>query len=512
MKVNAGQTAGMHGAMMPPQAGSMGGMQLAYMQAAQQMGQPGMMLPAMPAGGALPQMVMAPQQQAGLPVAAAGALPMGMLGGGGGLPDPYAPVPPATSPTPFGAPGGGPMMGLDLQLNGGGYGGGGGAPPAAQLSGDDSQGGGSQGGDSKHRKTAKQQEANKIAQQRYRERKKQKFVEMEAQISVLSKQLAALQALQSRNQILEGLNGELQTQLMSKEKEVERLKLALDVSAERSLSGHSHPSSPSADGDHGTTTALREHGDEASHPTTNACDLLPQDMAGIDFKKGFADQVVRLREFVELHGVTQGAVADHGLTPQQMQELGMIVARSCQLCQAALRAEGVRVIELISKDPSSFSTVDSATEAARWAQCLHVMHLAPEQQEAMSLMLPHSSKNPSEDNTVEGRMQNMSQAGYLHVAKSSAELGDVLDKIKDNLRREQRAVMDLNCQLISKILTPLQGAHYMLKAYPQHCDALALSNTLAKHLGREEFSEGGAAAAAGAANPGIACQADGGCC
>ena len=270
MKVNAGQTAGMHGAMMPPQAGSMGGMQLAYMQAAQQMGQPGMMLPAMPAGGALPQMVMAPQQQAGLPVAAAGALPMGMLGGGGGLPDPYAPVPPATSPTPFGAPGGGPMMGLDLQLNGGGYGGGGGAPPAAQLS----------GGDSKHRKTAKQQEANKIAQQRYRERKKQKFVEMEAQISVLSKQLAALQALQSRNQILEGLNGELQTQLMSKEKEVERLKLALDVSAERSLSGHSHPSSPSADGDHGTTTALREHGDEASHPTTNACDLLPQDMAG----------------------------------------------------------------------------------------------------------------------------------------------------------------------------------------------------------------------------------------
>ena len=28
--------------------------------------------------------------------------------------------------------------------------------------------------------------------------------------------------------------------------------------------------------------------------------------------------------------------------------------------------------------------------------------------------------------------------------------------VQDNLRREQRAVMDLNCQLISKILTPLQ--------------------------------------------------------
>jgi hypothetical protein len=45
---------------------------------------------------------------------------------------------------------------------------------------------------------------------------------------------------------------------------------------------------------------------------------------------------------------------------------------------------------------------------------------------------------------------------------------------QDNLRREQRAVMDINCITISKILTPLQAAHYMVNAYPQHCDALAL--------------------------------------
>ena len=30
------------------------------------------------------------------------------------------------------------------------------------------------------------------------------------------------------------------------------------------------------------------------------------------------------------------------------------------------------------------------------------------------------------------------------------------DGLQDNLRREQRAVMDLNCVTISKILTPLQ--------------------------------------------------------
>lgn len=54
--------------------------------------------------------------------------------------------------------------------------------------------------------------------------------------------LLCLQALQSRNQILEGLNGELQAQLVTKEKEVERLRVALDVAAERSLG--SAPSSP----------------------------------------------------------------------------------------------------------------------------------------------------------------------------------------------------------------------------------------------------------------------------
>jgi flagellar motor protein MotB len=389
------------------------------------------------------------------------------------------------------------MLGLDLPA-GGAYAAAyaPGAAPLAQLSGglgDDSQGGGSQGGDSKHRKTAKQQEANKIAQQRYRERKKQKFHEMEAQIGQLSRQLAALQALQSRNQILEGLNGELQQQvgpgcgrrgsaaggdrlwslahappplhthtraplgfhhvmlppstrpqLLGKEKEVERLKLALDAAAERSLGSHSHPSSPRcrpagpaiarACSCQGAVTAGRGHtlqqplqprahplcpppvrsmegergaaaapgDDEALQPLMQgACDLLPQDMAGaaaarrrcrgrplgrhqaecchrprppcrcwlghypgltlelsppstplpthpptgIDFRRGFADQVAKLREWVTAHGVTESAVEGHSLSGAEMAELGGLVGRCCQLCQVR-RGQGRSVVGL----------------------------------------------------------------------------------------------------------------------------------------------------------------------
>lgn len=45
-------------------------------------------------------------------------------------------------------------------------------------------------------------------------------------------------------------------------------------------------------------------------------------------------------------------------------------------------------------------------------------------------MLPHQSRNPVEDNTVEGRLSNISSAGYLAIARSNAELGAVLDKVK----------------------------------------------------------------------------------
>ena len=95
-------------------------------------------------------------------------------------------------------------------------------------------------------------------------------------------------------------------------------------------------------------------------------------------------------------------------------------------------------------------------DAQRWQRCLDVMHLVGEQQEhllllrrshlsrmrgiyqerhnlnmqAMQLMLPHTSANPAEDNTVEGRLSSMSISGYLDVARSSALLGEVLDKIK----------------------------------------------------------------------------------
>jgi hypothetical protein len=147
--------------------------------------------------------------------APAPSLPMVQPGGGlGMLPGGFAGAAPmpaaAVAAPPFGLGGlsGAPlgMPGLDMPLDPTGVGGFGTA--SVSLSAGLGRGGdealsGEGGGGKGRNKTAKQQEANKIAQQRYRERKKAKFHEMEDQIATLSKQLQALQALQSRNQILE---------------------------------------------------------------------------------------------------------------------------------------------------------------------------------------------------------------------------------------------------------------------------------------------------------------------
>ena len=383
-------------------------------------------------------------------------------------------------------------------------------------------------------KTTRQQESNKLAQQKYRERKKNKFVEMEKQVEKMNQELAALRAVKSRNTILEGMNDELQKAVVDRDRELERLKVEMDTQAEASLGGATSDDYEESMGggvhrrSNGSGMNLTHSGgDQLDLSTlggggaggggsplgyaTISCDVLPRDLSGIDFESGFAAQIDNLREFLKKHDLENVTTftAAALVAPPVLEELAQIVGTSCQLCQAAIRAEGARVLDLITGDPDQLSSAEHPYQE-RFANALDAMGLTPEQSElmlvlrkahlkkmreiyserqtlnmqAMALMLPHHSKKAAENNTLEGKMENISNLGYLTVAKYNVELTAVLDAIKDNLRREQRSSMDLNCATVSRVLTPLQAAHYMLKVYPKHCDALALSNVLAHRLGR----------------------------
>ena len=374
-------------------------------------------------------------------------------------------------------------------------------------------------------KSGKQQAANKIAQQRYRERKKQKYAEMEHAVKEMEEQIAGMQALNKRNSMLEEMNSTLQSQLIAKERELERLKTALDAQADASLQERACS---------GTDVGVEQANGNGNKPTSAciSCDILPQDLTGIDFQTGFADQIAALKKFMEENKLNE---PDSSLDPELLPELASLVGRSCQLCQAAIRAEGVKVLDLVMCDIQTAKKRGSDAGKV-WEEALEAMQMSPGQEQemlllrqshldkmkeiyserqrlnldAMAMMIPHTSKIPEEDSTLEGRMSTMSSGAYLPLAKSNAELGSILDRIKDNLRREQRSVMDLNCCTISKILTPLQAAKYMVTVYPQHCDALALSNALAKKCGRETSGNASCADSGNNESAPRACGA--GCC
>lgn len=367
---------------------------------------------------------------------------------------------------------------------------------------------------------------------------------MEDAIAALRGQVARLEALENRNNILESMNTQLQTSLVDKERELDRMKAALDSHTDASLDawrddqsppGAAEPAAARPGAACGVTAApaAPERGSSGSV----SCDVLPRDLAGIDFQAGFADQIERLRAFVSQHALQQAAPDGSSLVPGVLSELAQLVGRSCQLCQAALRAEGVKVVELITRDARSLGSVGDGHE--RWCRALRALRMSAAQQEqllllrashlvrmraiyeerqelnmkAMRLMLPHHSRDPGEDNTVDGRLRSMAAEGYLPAAAlASAELGATLDTIRANLRREQRAVMDLNCCLISRILSPVQGALYMVEVYPQHCDALALSNALAEAVALHSAQSGGAAGGVPPQSGGAVLRAAGGTC
>ena len=67
-------------------------------------------------------------------------------------------------------------------------------------------------------------------------------------------------------------------------------------------------------------------------------------------------------------------------------------------------------------------------------------------------------------------------SGFFTRNKSNEKLSKVLDALKDNLKEEQRLAQELEHVVLNRLLHPIQGAWYMLEAYPCYCDSLALLN------------------------------------
>ena len=62
----------------------------------------------------------------------------------------------------------------------------------------------------------------------------------------------------------------------------------------------------------------------------------------------------------------------------------------------------------------------------------------------------------SAEDSLEQRIAGMSLTGYSYCARNDVSLDQMLDKIKDNLRLEQRIICELNATIIHRVFTPIQ--------------------------------------------------------
>lgn len=87
---------------------------------------------------------------------------------------------------------------------------------------------------------------------------------------------------------------------------------------------------------------------------------------------------------------------------------------------------------------------------------LHPQHSHSFAMQAISLMATPSELVDGRSDAIERKLECMSIKGYGPCNNATVDLNHVLDAIKENLRLEQRSVMELNFVAIHRVLSTVQ--------------------------------------------------------
>jgi hypothetical protein len=102
--------------------------------------------------------------------------------------------------------------------------------------------------------------------------------------------------------------------------------------------------------------------------------------------------------------------------------------------------------------------------------------------EAISVLLPQERGGSAPSMSVERAKSWL--PSMFHRSKHASRQKDVMKKLKDNLSEEQRLASELDYLVFRRILTPVQGAWFVLLKYPAYCDSLSLCNGVAEIHGQ----------------------------
>ncbi|KAK9859329.1 hypothetical protein WJX84_004028 [Apatococcus fuscideae] len=245
-----------------------------------------------------------------------------------------------------------------------------------------------------------------------------------------------------------------------------------------------------------------------------------------------------LKDFIEAHHLRDVNPADVESTSKELQrELLQLVANGSRASLQAEQTSGIRVLDLMTRNLQELTQMTCRDERKKWITILKALQLTEVQSETivemrksllvklgkvyderrqlhlqtMALMgsmsscsgnnmacleqpeapscqpqaaapmgSPHrqgvKSEPAGQEDSLEQRIAGMSLKGYAYCARNDVSLDQMLDKIKDNLRLEQRIICELNTTIIHRVFTPIQAALFLVEIYPCYTDTLALAN------------------------------------
>lgn len=336
---------------------------------------------------------------------------------------------------------------------------------------------------SRTNRTPRQQMQNKQAQQRYRERRKMKVTEMEQALAAMSQQVDELQGVLKQNVALQDKTLRLEHMLTERESKIEQL--SAQLKAGRATSAQ--PSMPNQD---------MAGKDSGPNDDDGRCQSTPAFDGMSDLKLEFQGQIMKLQQYIEANNLRHVDPLGTSVPKEVLAHVTDMVEDGCRVCRR-VQAEGLQVLSLITRDPQSLSELATAQEREKWSAAVRAVKLTPLQVEQVLIWREEHLKNiiavyeqrqqlnvetinkmPDADGVPAKRLEAIQTDGYLPTAKANLELTECIDKVKENLRWEQRTVLQFNWVLVNRIMSPIQTALFMVHAWPSHCDCLALVNTI----------------------------------
>ncbi|CAL8461892.1 g1423 [Coccomyxa elongata] len=288
-------------------------------------------------------------------------------------------------------------------------------------------------------RTPAQQEANKAAQKRYRERKKGQVSELQAQADALAAQVKALEIVNADNVSLETSNCALEQQLSSS-------------------------ASPQANSGAQATTSS-EWGSPEWH----------------SFDSHFINVVEDLGKYLREKGV-KPSVRDENTPPDVLAEINGRLLQAMQTCMQALNLGGLKLQRLIDAvttraNLTAHTGMDGLTGCYRAARLLN---LSEEQVrrglQYRSHVLGVMDKIYKERDELNQRVAALLASGNDEGAQK--QLPAALAQLRANLSSEMRAWSEQHFLVFRMLLSSTQGAWLLVESFPEHCDCLAFLNGL----------------------------------